>query len=599
MKGRLSYSQGLAPCDCQKNTWRTAAPARILRIMTTIPTPWLDHYDAGMPRSIGSYPAKTLVDVFAETARRTPDAIFLSFKGAHFTYAEVDRAVDALAHSLQRLGVGAGDRVALLLPNSPQFIISEMAVWKLRAICAPQSALYTGRELADSLNVSGAETAIVLTPFYERVKSIQQSTRIKNVIATNIKEYLPPLLRVAFTLLKEKKEGHRVTLHDGDFWLQRLITDGALGGPFTSRARPEDHSLILMSGGTTGTPKGVASDHRSSLMTGTQLSAWMREPLSTPGVSIMVPLPLFHAYACCAIQSVAILSGARLILVPNARDIGDLVKTIKREKPAVFCGVPTLFNAILNHPDVVSGKVDFRSIKACFSGAAALLGETKKRFEEMTGGRIIEAYGLTESTVAACANPYSGPNKVGSVGMPCPDVTIRIVDSEDDSKPVDRGQVGEIVMSAPQLMLSYWNNAEETANIVRRGEDGQRWLFTGDLGYLDEDGYLFIVDRKKDLIKTSGFQVWPREVEEVLATHPAVAEVGVAGLPDERKGEIVAAWVVPRGTDINVQELRAFCTGKLAPYKVPSRIEIRKELPKTMVGKVLRRVLVAEALVSS
>ncbi|HSP35112.1 MAG TPA: AMP-binding protein, partial [Thermoanaerobaculia bacterium] len=265
------------------------------------------------------------------------------------------------------------------------------------------------------------------------------------------------------------------------------------------------------------------------------------------------------------------------------------------ERPSVFCGVPTLFSAILAHPDVVAGKVDFRSVKGAFSGAAALLAETKKRFEDITGGRIIEAYSLTEATLAACINPYRGVNKIGSVGMPLPDVDVRIVDGDSGTRELAAGQVGEIVIRAPQLMQRYWNNPEETEMVLHRDADGSPALFTGDLGYLDEDGYLFIVDRKKDLIKTSGNQVWPREIEEVIATHPMVVDVGVAGVPDPRRGEAVMAWLVVRGNgSISLGELRDFCHDKLAPYKIPSRIEIRKELPKTMVGKVLRRSLVAD-----
>ncbi len=346
-----------------------------------------------------------------------------------------------------------------------------------------------------------------------------------------------------------------------------------------------------MSGGTTGTPKGVLSDHRSLIMAGVQVESVLRESLEGREASIMLPLPLFHTYGCAGAQTIALLTGIPLILVPNPRDVDDVVKTIQRDKPALFCGVPTLFSALLNHKDVVAGKVDFRSIRACFSGAAALMAETKKRFEDLTGGRIVEGYSLTEATMAVCVNPYRGANKIGSVGMPAPDVVVRIVDSDDATKELPAHEVGEITISAPQLMLGYWDNPDETAQMLRDG-----WLYTGDLGYLDEDGYLFIVDRKKDLIKTSGFQVWPREIEEVIAAHPVVAEVGVAGLPDARKGEAITAWIVPRpGETIEPEAIRTWCREKLAPYKVPSTVEIRTELPKTMVGKVLRRVLVAEA----
>jgi len=250
---------------------------------------------------------------------------------------------------------------------------------------------------------------------------------------------------------------------------------------------------------------------------------------------------------------------------------------------------------LLNHPDVQRGKVDFKSITICFSGAAALLTDTKQRFESITGGRIVEGYSLTEAMMASCVNPVQGPNKNGSVGMPLPDVHVRVYDAEEGTRILPPREVGEIAISAPQLMVGYWNLPDETAGVLRDHVDAggtRRWLYTGDLGYLDEDGYLFIVDRKKDLIKTSGFQVWPREIEEVLATHPAVAEVGVAGVADEVKGEMVQAWVVLRANQTATEaELRAFCREQLAPYKVPSRIEFRTELPKTMVGKVLRRAL--------
>ena len=559
--------------------------------------PWLDHYDAGVPRSIGRYPDKTLVDFVDQHAQARPEATALVFKGKRLNWAELARASEALAQALAAQGVKEGNRVALLLPNCPQFVIAELAAWRLGAIVAPQNPIYTERELEQSMNASASDTVVVLTPFYARVKAVQPRTSIKRVIATNVKEYLPPLLRVLFTLAKEKKEGHRITLQPGDFWLQDLIEQGSSMRKVLHGAHPDEPAVILMSGGTTGTPKGVVSEHRSLVMSGTQLAAWLREAIEGPNSSIMLPLPLFHTYGCAGAQTIALIAGVPLILVPNPREIADVVKTINRDKPTLFCGVPTLFTALLNHPDVVGKKVDFSSIRACFSGAAALMAETKKRFEELTGGRIVEGYSLTEATMATCLNPFRGPNKIGSVGMPVPDVRVRIVDADDGRREMPSGEVGEIVIAAPQLMRGYWDNPAETAELLRKGDDGSTWLFTGDLGYLDSDGYLFLVDRKKDLIKTSGYQVWPREIEEVIAAHPSVLEVGVAGVPDERKGEIVTAWVVPRAGAPAVSEeiLRAYCREKLAPYKVPARIEIRKELPKTMVGKVLRRVLVAEA----
>jgi long-chain acyl-CoA synthetase len=331
------------------------------------------------------------------------------------------------------------------------------------------------------------------------------------------------------------------------------------------------------------------------VLTGLQVKAWM-ESVMRPTDVIFAPLPLFHVYANVGIQGLALVNGNPLALVPNPRDLPDLLATIRRVKPAFFNGVPTLYIALLNHPDVQKGKVDFKSIKICFSGAAPLLAETKQRFEALTGGRIVEGYSLTEAMMALCVNPAAGPGKLGSVGMPLPDVHVRIFDADDGVRVLPTNEVGEIAFSAPQLMVGFWNRPDESGGVLRdHVEEGgtRRWLHTGDLGYIDDHGYVFIVDRLKDLIKPkSGHQVWPREVEEVIATHPSVAEVGVAGVMDSVKGEVVHAWIVLRPGHASTQsEIRDFCKERLAPYKIPSAFEFRTELPKTMVGKVLRRAL--------
>ena len=557
--------------------------------------PWLAHYDPGVPRAIGRSPEKTLVDFVAEHARR-PHAVAATFKTTRLTFARLDELSDALAAALARDGVKQADRVGLVLPNVPQFLIAECAAWKLGAIVAPQNPLYTVRELEDSFAISQPEVVITLTPFYERVKQAQQKGGFRRVIATSIKEHLPPMLRLLFALLKERREGHRITLRPGDGWLQSLIAQGKSSTKPQPAATPSDPAVILMSGGTTGTPKGVLSDHRSLVQSGTQLLAWLREPLDREDASILLPLPLFHTYGCAGAQPMTLIAGIPLALVPNPRDVSDLLATIAREKPAILCGVPTLFNAILNHPRVARGRVDLGSISGCFSGASALMAETKTRFEALTGGRIVEGYSLTEATMACCANPFRGRNKPASIGVPICDVKVKVVDAGDGKTPMAPGEVGEILLSAPQLMKGYWEDPEETALVLEPAEDGP-WLRTGDLGSMDEDGYLFVVDRKKDLIKVSGFQVWPREIEEVIAGHPAVAEVGVAGVPDPRRGEAIHAWVVLRtGAAVTEDELRAFCRERLAPFKVPGRIRFSPELPKTMVGKILRRVLVERAL---
>jgi long-chain acyl-CoA synthetase len=554
---------------------------------------WLAHYDQGVPETLGPYPERTLLDDLAEAVAQRPEAPALLFKGRTISHGELDRRSDAFAAALAGLGVAKGDRVALLLPNCPQFLICELGAWKAGAVIHPLNPIYTEQELEGALRRTRAETIVVLTPFYGRVKAVQPGTALRRVVATNVKEYLPPLLRVLFTLAKERKDGHRVRIADGDLWLGELLDRHRDAPRPAGLVSPDDPAVILMSGGTTGTPKGVVGLHRHYTITGRQLGTWLQAGTAPWDDVIMAALPLFHSFANIGIQSVALRNHNAMALVPNPRDLDDLLDTIKKTRPAAFSGVPTLFNALLHHPRVQAGKVDFSSVKVCFSGAAPLLAETKRRFEELTGGRIVEGYSLTEAMLACAVNPVEGPNKIGSVGMPLPDVEVRIVDPEGGAR-LPAGEVGEVLIKAPQLMACYWDDPEETAATVRT-HDGGRWLHTGDLGYLDTDGYLFIVDRMKDLIKTHGYQVWPREIEEVLATHPAVAEVGVAGVPDEAKGEVAKAWVVLRpGQQASAEELRAFCRERLAPYKVPATVEFRAELPKSMVGKVLRRALTAE-----
>jgi long-chain acyl-CoA synthetase len=557
--------------------------------------PWLSHYDPGVPASLEPYPDRTLLDYVADWAREVPNAPAFLFKGATMTYAELETLSNAFAAALSGLGVRRGDRVALLLPNCPQFFVAELGAWKVGAIVAPLNPIYTEPELEGPLREHGVETIVTLTRFYNRVKQIQPRTPIRRVIATNIKDNFPPLLRVLFTVFRERKDGDRVALASGDHEYNGLIAAHRGQAPPPANIRSKDPAVLLMSGGTTGTPKGVLGTHAAYVVTGLQVKAWTASVIGMGDTTIMLPLPMFHVYAHVGVQGLAFVTRNPLALVPNPRDLPDLLATIRKVKPAIFNGVPTLYVALLNHPDVQSGKVDFKSIRMCICGAAALMAETKQRFESLTGGRIVEGYSLTEAMMALCVNPVKGPNKTGSVGMPLPDVHVRIYDADEGVREMPIGEVGEICFAGLQLMTGFWNRPEETSGVLRdhADDDGpRRWLHTGDLGYLDDEGYVFIVDRKKDLIKTSGFQVWPREIEEALAAHPAVAEVGVAGVPDPSKGEAVKAWVVLRpGEQTTEAELRTFCRDRLAPYKVPSRIEFRSDLPKTMVGKVLRRAL--------
>lgn len=552
--------------------------------------PWLKHYEAGLPHTLQPYPDITLLDVVHDTVRQRPEHRAMLFKGAHMTYAELERLSDACGAALVALGVRKGDRVALLMPNVPQMVVAQLGAWKAGAIVFPINPLYTETELEHALNEGGVETVVVLSSFYLKLKNVQPKTPVRRVIITNVKEYLPAHLRVLFTLLKERKEGHHVTPQPGDLWLGDLLAQYASAPRPDVKVAPADPALLLLTGGTTGTPKAALGTHHALVMAAMQLRAYAATVTGDWDSVAMLAVPMFHVYGNVCLLGTSLVGRYPMAVVVNPRDMDDVLATIRRTHPAMFHGVPTLFNALLAHPDVAAGKVDLSSIKVCYAAAAPLLAETKRRFEKLTGGWMLEGYALTESMMAAVVCPVHAPYKEGSTGIPLPDVEIRIVDVDDGETRMPPGQVGEVTMRAPQLMAGFWNRPAETAQMIRDG-----WLYTGDLGYMDEDGYLFIVDRKKDVIKPSGFQVWPREVEEVLAAHPAVAEVAVAGMPDEYQGELVTAWVVLRpGRQATVDELRAFCKEKLVGYKVPRRIEFRDSLPKTMVGKVLRRELVAE-----
>lgn len=549
--------------------------------------PWLSHYDAGVPATLHPYPPITLVDSVAETARLRPNHPALIFKGERVSYGELDRRSDALAAALVAQGVKKGDRVALIMPNTPQLVIAEFAIWKAGGIATPVNPLYTQPELEHALNECGAELAIVLTLYYNKVKAVQAKTALKRVIATNIREYLPKLLGVLFHLLKEQKEGHRVSLRDGDLWFGDLIEQHAHQGRPQVPVAPDDPGLILFTGGTTGTSKAAYATHQALVMAGMQIRAWFASELAEWDDCFLGSLPLFHVFAAAGVLPVAILGRSPIVLIPNPRDLNDVLKNIEKERPTFVPGVPTLFNALLNHPKVQAKKIDMTCIKLCISGAAPLMLDTKQRFEALTGGRIVEGYAMTENMMACVITPVQGAYKPGFVGMPVSDVEVRIVDAETGRRDLPAGEIGEIVVAAPQMMLGFWQRPEATAAMLRDG-----WLLTGDLGFLDADGYLSIVDRKKDVIKPSGFQVWPREVEEVIARHPAVAEVGVAGVPDASTSEAVKAYVVLReGQTATVEELREFCKASLTGYKVPKYIEFRTSLPKSSIGKMLRREL--------
>ena len=553
--------------------------------------PWHAHYDVGVPRSLAPYAELTLIDLVARQAAGHPRSVALRFEGAQTSYADLLASARAFASALEERGVRRGDRVALLLPNVPQFVVAELGTWLAGGIVAPVNPTYPEDELAGLLSRAGATIAVVLAPFYERMKSVQARTPVRHVIVAHVRDALAFPKSLLFRLFREGKDGHGTMPHGDDETMASLLSHHRGAMPASSAPRPSETAVLLPSGGTTGTPKWVEGTHGGLAVSGRQLHAWL-SPVLTGEDVFLVPLPLFHTYGFSGIQSLAFAGGLSLALIPNPRDTAGMLRTIRRERPRFICAVPTLLTAIMSHKDAAKTRDAFREVKLCFSGAAPLLAETRRRFETLTGGVVMEGYSLTEAQMAVVANPALGEKKIGSVGMPLPDVDLRIVDVDDATRDLPAGESGEILLSAPQLMRGYWNQPDETTAVTSSSSDRRRWLHTGDIGYVDADGYLFITDRKKELIKVSGFQVWPREVEEAIAAHPAVLEAGVAPVTDPVKGEVPKAWVVLRaGQSASVEELRAFCRERLAPYKVPAQVSVVPELPKTAVGKVLRRKL--------
>jgi long-chain acyl-CoA synthetase len=555
--------------------------------------PWLAHYDNGVPQTI-NYPSVPIFHFLEESARKYPNRACTIFKGAEIPFREMDAVTDKLAAALAGLGVKKGDRIGIFIPNTPQFVMVYFGILKAGGVVVAIDSRYTAPEIVHQANDAGIEIMFVMSNFYHTMKTAQPDTRIKTLIVTNIKETLPPVLKVLFTLAKEKKGGFRVELASGDLWLNDLLASYKPEDRPKLDIGPEDIALFQYSGGTTGVSKAAVALHRNLVANTLQVGNWMPN-LFIGKETVLMAIPLFHVYGMVVGMLFAIAMGASLVMVPNPRDLPDLLGNIKKFRPTVFPGIPMLYNAINNHPDVIAGKYDLGSIKACISGSAPLMRETKERFEALTGGKVFEGYGLSEAPTATHCNPQLGMNKTGSIGMPFPDVDAKIINLEDGDTEMKIGEIGELVIRGPQVMKSYHNMPIETENTLRKLRDGKVWLFTGDIARMDEDGYFYIVDRKKELIKPGGEQVWPREVEEVIAANPKVLEVGVAGIPDSLRGEVVKAWIVLKpGELLTENEVKDWSKKSLAIYKVPRQVEFRSELPKTTVGKVLRRELVRQ-----
>ena len=550
--------------------------------------PWLKLYDEGVPPSL-DYPPIPAHGFIQANARNYPDRPALIFKGAVINYRELDELTDRMAAGLAGLGVKKGDRVSIVMPNTPQFVIAFYGILKAGGVVVGTNFLYTAGEIAQQLADAKATVCVVTSNFYDKVKAAQPDTPLGHVIVAHIKDYMPGVMRLLFpvlALVKSDLKVHQVKLRDNDIWLLDLLDRYPPSKRPDVEVGSDDVAMFQYTGGTTGISKGAVNTHKALIANSLQIKHWMPDTRMGKEIVLMA-IPLYHVYGMVAGMGYAMASAAALVLIPNPRDTDDLLGSIAKYRPTIYPGVPALYNLINVHPRVQSGEVDVTSIRGCISGSAPLMQETKETFERLTGASLREGYGLSEAPTASHCNPMMGENRTGSIGLPLPDVECRIVSLEDGETDLPAGEVGELALRSPNLMRGYWEMPTETANALRDG-----WLFTGDIARMDEEGYFYIVDRKKEMIKPSGYQVWPREVEEVLAKHPKVLESGVAGIPHPKRGETVKAWIVlQEGETATADEIREFCRQHLAPFKVPTDVEFMDELPKTTVGKVLRREL--------
>jgi long-chain acyl-CoA synthetase len=500
---------------------------------------------------------------------------------------------DRLAAGLQAMGIRKGQRVGLFLPNIPQFVLAYYAVLKAGGVVAAMNPAYKQRELAYQAGDAGVDVMIGLSSAYELFQTVRAQAAngqpiLSSIILTNLED--------AFAM-PAWADGENLTVPDdiplqqGDVWLGDLIARQPASALPVGEVGAEDVAIFQYSGGTTGVPKGAVALHRNLVANSLMFRHWLIG-LHQGRETALMAIPFYHVYGMVVGMSVSILLGAAMVLIPDPRNLPDLLANIEKYQASFFPGVPTLYALINQNADVRAGKYQLRSIRACISGSAPLLREVREQFEALTGAQLMEGYGLSEAPTATHCNPMFGEKRSGSIGLPLPDVDCQIVSLEDGQTVMPVGEIGELVLRSPQVMVGYHNRPEETDEALRGG-----WLHTGDIARMDSDGYFFIVDRKKEMIKVSGFQVWPREIEEVIASHPAVSECAVAGIPDPIRGEAPKAWVVLRsGSQVSGEDIRAWCEEALVYYKVPVEVVFRETLPRTTVGKLLRRELVRDHL---
>ncbi len=528
---------------------------------------WLAHYPESVEKEL-EIPDQSLSQMFFETAAAHPEKKALSFFGKKLAYHEVSRAVLAFASALQNSGVKKGDRVAIMLPNCPQYVIAYFGALSAGAIVTQINPMLVERELNYILTDSGAETMVVFEPLYPKVKNVQPETKLKTVIAVSI-----------------QPSGQEL---GSDYSFDGFIATASASFSPVDISPADDVAILQYTGGTTGRSKGAMLTHRNIMANVAQSYEFFKGEMEIGKEKILTVIPLFHVFGMTSCMNLSVYTASELIMLPRF-ELEEVLQTIKQEQPTIFPGVPTMYVAITNHPNAEQYGID--SIRTCNSGSAPMPVELLREFEGKTGSKILEGYGLSEASPTTHCNPHFADRKPGSVGICFPSTDCRVVDLGDGVTEVPSGELGEVIVKGPQVMKGYWNMPEETAMTLKDG-----WLYTGDIGRMDEDGYLYIVDRKKDMIIASGYNIYPRDIEEVLYEHPAVQEAVVIGVPDPYRGETVKAVIVLKaGQTADEAEIIQYCRENMAAYRVPSIVEFRGELPKTAVGKILRRALRDEA----
>lgn len=541
---------------------------------------WHTSYPANVPVEI-EFERITLPEVLSRTAGRYPNVTALMYMGKKIAYRELDSLVNRFARALKDLGIRKGDKVAMLLPNIPEVVIGNYATYRIGAVTAMNNPLYTERELEHQLNEADAVCLVTLDLLLPRIMKIKDKTKIKTIIACHINDYLPFPLKQLFPILK-KNMYRKITPQDGVYEFMKLIRKYP-GDKMKNEARWDEIGTLMFTGGTTGISKAAMISHANMSVNVQQLRKWVWD-LEDGKERTLAIFPFFHSAGFTGIQNLGLLSGATIILIPRP-DPTIIVQQIKRFKPTLVPGVPTIFVGLLNSPQFRS--LDLRFIKGFVAGAAPLAVNTIQELKDLTGGGITNIYGLTEISPMGTATPWRGKEKPGTVGVPLPSTDLKIVDIETGTKEMPIGEPGEVIFSGPQVMQGYYKRPQETAAVLKDG-----WLYTGDIGFLDEDGFLTIVDRKKDMIIASGYNIYPKEIDEILFEHSKILEACAVGIPDPYRGETVKAFIVVKpGETLTAEEVIQYCKEHLAAYKVPKQVGFLETLPKSAVGKILRREL--------